>query len=180
MCYGLKEELCATVMKMSINKSPGSNGANACFIRSFWNIVRKETWEYLNDFFSSGVMPEYWKETRVVLFPKAPNATKISMFFPISLCQTIYKMAASIILRKLRICLPNIISESQGAFAPERNISSNYLLALDVMNKMRFSIVKPGLMLLKLDMEQSYGSICWEMLNRVTKVMGFLEKILSF
>ncbi|KAI0531098.1 hypothetical protein KFK09_000650 [Dendrobium nobile] len=124
-------------------------------------------------------MPKNWKETLIVLIPKVHNASEMSKFRPIILCQTIYKMVAGMILNKLKFCLPSIILEEQDAFILGRTISDNCLMAQEVINKLKFSKAKSGFMLIKLDMEQIYDSMCWATLIQILRLMRFLENIVN-
>lgn len=81
-----KQELLSTVMKMHNNKSPGNDGVNACFFKSFCSTVNIEVWNVVENFFNSGIMPDIWKENFVVLIPKVSNAYEVTKFRPISLC----------------------------------------------------------------------------------------------
>ncbi|XP_028551639.1 uncharacterized protein LOC114579886, partial [Dendrobium catenatum] len=165
--------------KMDNNKSLGADGANACFFKNYWNIIEEATWNAIDEFFKSGMMPEQWKETMVVLILKVQNAKECSKFRPICLCQMVYKLAASMILNIIKSCLPKVISQYQGAFVSGRSISDNCLIAREITRKMKSLVVKLGFFLLRLDMEQAYDSMCWETLNQVLMLAGFPEKLIQ-
>ncbi|XP_020688351.1 uncharacterized protein LOC110103834 [Dendrobium catenatum] len=124
-----KEELILTLGKMDNKKSPEADGANACFFKNYWNIIEEATWNAIDEFFKSGRMPEQWKDTVAVLIPKVQNAKGCSKFRPICLCQMVYKLAAGMILKRFKSCLPQVISDYQGAFVPGRSISDNCLIS---------------------------------------------------
>ncbi|KAI0496459.1 hypothetical protein KFK09_022776 [Dendrobium nobile] len=174
-----KEELKVTLKSMDSNKSPGADGANAYFCKNYWCIVQEATWNAIEEFYKTGRMPEKWKETVVVLIPKIQNAKECSKFRPICLCQTVYKLAAGMILNRFKNCLPKVISEYQGAFVLGRSISDNCFIAQEIISKMKSSVAKPGYFLLKLDMEHAYDSMCWETLNQVMKLTHFLGKLIQ-
>ncbi|KAI0488474.1 hypothetical protein KFK09_028307 [Dendrobium nobile] len=140
------EELKFTLNNMGNNKSPGADGASAYFFKNYWSIVEQDTWNAVNCFFRTREMPEQWKETVVVLIPKIQNARECSKYRPICLCQRIYKMVAGMILNRFKNCLPEVISEFQGAFIQGRSISNNCIITQEMVGKMRYSVAKPDLL----------------------------------
>ncbi|XP_020673916.2 uncharacterized protein LOC110093385 [Dendrobium catenatum] len=61
-------------------------------------------------------MDRNWKETLVVLIPKVSNPVLPTNFRPISLCNSVYKVVAKLILNRLIPVVPKLISEEQAAF----------------------------------------------------------------
>ncbi|PKA45721.1 putative mitochondrial protein [Apostasia shenzhenica] len=77
-------------------------------------------------------MPKRWKDTLVVLIPKVQGAELPSQFRPISLCTTIYKVIAKILINRVKDVLSSLISPEQGAFVPGRGIADNCLIAQEI------------------------------------------------
>lgn len=81
------------------------------------------------NFFQTGIMPEGVNEAIIVLIPKSDDHKRVSDFWPISLCNVIYKIVAKCLINRLRTILDEIISSSQSAFVPGRLIIDNALVA---------------------------------------------------
>ncbi|PKU75269.1 integrator complex subunit 11 [Dendrobium catenatum] len=118
-------------------------------------------------------MDPSWKETVVVLIPKVKNPDRPSKFRPISLCQTIYKIVAKILVNRLKGVLPHIVSEEQAAFVPGRSIKTHCLLGQELMHKFKVSKAAKGFFALKVDLEQAYDKMSWQTLELVMERMGF-------
>lgn len=160
---------------MPTNRSPGSDGLTS-FFKSFWHIIKKDVCNAIHSFFSSGKMYDGWKETLIMIIPKVENANQPYKFRPISLCKTIYKIAANILVSRLKTLIHELISPEQGAYIPNRTIASHYFIAQEMLYKMRFSSSKVGLMMMKIDMEQAYDSMSWDTLNLILHAFNFPSK----
>ncbi|PKU81030.1 integrator complex subunit 11 [Dendrobium catenatum] len=109
----------------------------------------------------------------IVLILKVKNPMVPANYRPISLCQTNYKIVASIIVNRLKNGISRLISEEKMAFIPGRSISEHCLLAQEIFHKFKVSKNKKGLMAIKLDMEQAYDSMGWTTLHQILKWYGF-------
>ncbi|PKU70516.1 Putative ribonuclease H protein [Dendrobium catenatum] len=118
-------------------------------------------------------MSRNWKDTLIALIAKIKSPLTPSNYRPISLCQTNYKIAATILVNRLKKCISKLITEEQMAFMPGRSISEHCLLAQEIFHKFKISKNKKGLMALKLDMEQAYDSMGWPALDQILKWYGF-------
>ncbi|PKU86836.1 integrator complex subunit 11 [Dendrobium catenatum] len=125
-------------------------------------------------------MDPKWKETVVVLLPKVNNPDQPSKFRPISLCQTIYKIVAKVLVNRVKGILSGLISEEQAAFVQGRSISNHCLLGQELMNKFKVSKSAKGMLALKVDMEQAYDKMSWRTLKLVLSQMGFPPRFSSW
>ncbi|XP_020675414.1 uncharacterized protein LOC110094507 [Dendrobium catenatum] len=126
-----------------------------------------------------GKMCSNWKETLIVLIPKISNPLSPEGFRPINLCNSIYKVVDKVLLNRLLMVIPKVILEEQVAFLKGRSISDQLLLAQELVNKIRISKSKEGLVAIKLDMEQAYDSMSWNTLEEMMRRLGFLVRFMK-
>lgn len=69
--------------------------------------------------------------------------------------------------------LSDIISENQSAFIPNRLITNNALIALELFHTMKKRSKGKGSMALKLDMSKAYDRVEWTFVERLLIKMGF-------
>ncbi|PKU61318.1 putative mitochondrial protein [Dendrobium catenatum] len=77
----------------------------------------------------------------------------------------------------LLVLIPKVKNPKQAAFLHGRSMSDHVLLAHEVFHKMKISKRKKGFMVVKLDMEQAYDSMCWDTLFQVLNMFGFPMKL---
>ncbi|XP_020684615.2 uncharacterized protein LOC110101165 [Dendrobium catenatum] len=90
----------------------------------------------------------------------------IKNYWPISLCNTIYKIASKVILNRMKAIIQKIITVEQAAFDKGRSLQDHALIAQELFHKFRISKDSKGLVSIKLDMEQAYDSMGWPTLQK--------------
>ncbi|XP_020681367.1 uncharacterized protein LOC110098784 [Dendrobium catenatum] len=166
------QELQISVFQQGYNKAPGIDGVTSSFYKSYWSIVWEVLWNAVNCFFKTGILNREWKNTLITLISKVKYPLLPSNYRPISLCQTNYKIVASMLVNRLKKVIDKMVYEEQAAFIPGRSISVHCLLAQEIFHKFKLSNNRNGLMALKLDMEQAYDSMGWSTLHQVLKWYG--------
>ena len=122
-------EVKATLFQMFPIKAPGPDGFPAHFYQRHWDICGEEVTEVVLRIIKGEESAEAINDTVLVLIPKVTSPTHLSQFRPISLCNVLYKIASKVIANRLKVILPDIISEEQSAFVPGRLISDNIISA---------------------------------------------------
>lgn len=88
-------------------------------------------------FLNGGGLPEGVNHTTIVLIPKVKNLQDIKEFWPISLCNVVYKLFSKVIANRMKGLLDEIISEEQSAFVPNRLITDNVLVAYECIHYLK-------------------------------------------
>ncbi|XP_060970043.1 uncharacterized protein LOC115713657 [Cannabis sativa] len=168
------EEIKKALFQMHPDKSPGPDGMTPGFYQKYWDVVGVDVISQVVDFFETCSFPAALNQTNIVLIPKKKHVTTMSDLTPISLCNVAYKVVSKVLANRLKIVLPNVISENQSAFISGRLISDNIMVAFEVMHYLkRKRKEKTGFMALKLDLSKAYDRIEWGFLKAMMLRMGF-------
>ena len=109
---------------------------------------------------NSSVVPKSLNSTFIAHIPKMKQPRKVSDFWPISLCNVIYKLISKVLVNRLKKFLAKAIPESQSAFLSGRLISDNVLVAFETLHYLKRQIQgKLGYMALKLNMSKAYDRV---------------------
>lgn len=124
-------------MKAGLNaigdlKAPGSDGMTSLFYKKYWETVGADVTREVLLFLNGGDLPSEWNQTVIVLIPKVPNPESLKDLRPISLCNVLYKVASKVLAGRLKLILPDIISQNQSAFISGRLITDNVLVAYEL------------------------------------------------
>ncbi|XP_020695138.1 uncharacterized protein LOC110108720, partial [Dendrobium catenatum] len=130
----LEVEIKTAVFKGSSNSSPRLDGFNYYFYKSAWHIIGQHVCKAIRYFFLKGHIPSGVKATTLAIIPKHRNATSITDYMPISLCNTIYKIIAKVIACRLNPIMPFIIKDTQAGFVKFRVSTDSILLANDILS----------------------------------------------
>lgn len=119
----------------------------------------------VKDFFVNPGLSRQVNSTVIALLPKVVGAANLSEFWPISLCNTIYKVIAKIIGARLKRLTPHVVQRNQVGFVKGRLLCENVLLASELVSGFN----KPGITTrgcLQIDISKAYDNVDWEyMLN---------------
>ena len=94
-------------------------------------------------------------------------------FRPISLCNTVYKTIAKLLVSRLRPLLANLISPCQSTFIPDRWIAENQLIVQEILHSFKKRKVKGGFVVMKVDLPKAYDRVNWGFLKAVLEKFGF-------
>lgn len=93
---------------------------------------------------------------------------------PISLCSLHYKIVSNILCSRLKMILPDIISDTQGAFVSGRLISDNIRITHEMLHALRTNAAaSEKFMAIKTDMSKAYDRVELRFLDIHLEKMGF-------
>ena len=175
-----EEEVWRALMQMHPTKSPGPDGMSPIFFQKYWDVVGPQVIQSVIHILRTRMMPNGLNDTYICLIPKVKSPQKISEYCPISLCNVIYKIVSKVLANRLKGVLPEVVSDAQSAFVPERQITDNVLVVFEVMHCInQRGKGKEGLMAIKLDMSKAYNQVEWGFLEAMMWRMGFKDRWIS-
>ena len=84
----------------------------ACFYQKYWHIVGQDISNILLDFLNNGSPLSAINHMNVVLILKVQSPSTLKEFWPISLCNVIYKIVSKVLVNRLKNILPELIDDS--------------------------------------------------------------------
>jgi hypothetical protein len=86
----------------------------------------------------------------------------------------IYKIASKVLANRLKVILPDVISEQQALLSQAgRLITDNALIAFECLHSIRHQTSKRPFFALKIDMMESYDRFEWNYLHGCLSKLGF-------
>lgn len=125
-----EDEILPTISSFKLNKSPGPDKFPIEFYRASWDVIKEDFMKVVDEFNEKGGVDWRLNCTFLSLIPKKNAAIELKDFRPISLVSTIYKILSKVLANRLKVVMPNLISQSQGAFLSERQILDGIYLLL--------------------------------------------------
>jgi hypothetical protein len=116
------------------------------------------------------------KQGIITCIPKEGKDKRfIKNWRPVTLLNTVYKIASSCIAERIKSVLPKLIHEDQKGFLKGRYIGENIRLIYHVLYYADLHNV-PGL-LLTLDFEKAFDSVAWSFIDKTLAKVNFGEGI---
>jgi hypothetical protein len=101
-------------------------------------------------------------------------------FWPISLCNVIYKLIAKILAGRLKPHLPNYIDHSQVAFIENRHVSSNIVITQEIVHSFSLKSWKHRAFLIKLDLSKAFDRLEWNFIAEALALLGLQSNFIRF
>ncbi len=111
-CVFREEKVDKAIQQMHPFKAPGPNGFPAAFYQKYWHTVGSKVRTGLISMLNDRAILQKINFTYIVLIPKKKNPKSMTEFRPISLCNVIYKIVAKVLANRLKVILPQVISDN--------------------------------------------------------------------
>jgi len=169
-----KDEFRATMFSMHPDKCPGPDGYSLGFYQHFWNMCSNDISKECCNWLTTSHFPPDLNMTNISLIPKGNIQHSMKDWRLIALCNVLYKLISKVLANRLKVVLPQCISDNQSSFVPGRSILDNAMVAIEVLHSMKLrSQRNDGNVALKLDISKAYDRMDWEYLGVVMIKMGF-------
>lgn len=127
-----EEEVMAAIWSLHPDKAPRPDGFTIAFFISHWYTIKKDFLRMAKNVFKK--KGSHTKSSYLALVPKESNPSTFNRFWPISLCNSSYKIITKIVANRIKKVMPLIISENQGGFFPNRQIIDNVIIVQEVVH----------------------------------------------
>ena len=94
-------------------------------------------------FLNLGSILSSLNHTYITFFPKVKSAVSVIKFRPIAICKILYKLIFEVLANRLKRMLPQIISESQSAFQPNKSIFANISVDFETLKSLLNRVLQP-------------------------------------
>ena len=130
-------EVKQALFQMHPSKSPGPDGMSPFFFQKYWHIVGHDVTVAVLSMLTSGHFLHKMNYTYIVLIPKKNDPRCVSDYRPISLANVVSRIVSKVLENQLKLILPNVISDSQSTFVPNRLIIDNTTVAFEILHRTR-------------------------------------------
>lgn len=168
-----EEEIKSAVWQCDDYKSPGPDGFNFHFIKTFWDTVKQEFVGFISEFHQNGKLVRGSNSSFLTRVPKIASPQQLSHYRPISMIDSMYKVLSKLMENRLSKVLQKLISQSQSGFLPNGNITEGVLIANEVVDEVKRS--NSSCIIFKADIEKAFDSVNWEYIFSMMRSMGFGE-----
>ena len=166
------QETLSALKQMKNDKSPGSEGYIAEFFLLFFSDLGVFLTRSINNGFEKNEMSVTQRQGVITCIPKeGKDKSFIKNWRPITLLNTVYKIASSCIANRIKRVLPQLIGEQQTGFLKGRFIGDNLRLLYDTIVYCENKNI-PG-MLFMADQEKAFDSVAWSFIDKCLCTFNF-------
>ena len=166
------KEITDTLRKMKHDKSPRISGFTAEFFKVFWTQLGYFVLRSANERFENGELSITQRLGLITCIPKQNKPKQhLKNWRPLTLLDTVYKIASGAIANRLKQVIDKIINKDQTEFLKGRYIGENTRLIYDLMNYTEQNSI-PGPILL-IDFEKAFDSLSWSFVQKALKFLNF-------
>jgi hypothetical protein len=172
------EEIEDVVLRSDGKKSPGPDGFNFAFLKTFWQMLKGEVRIMFDQFHGNACLPKGLLSYFIALVPKVGRPSSLGEFRPISLLGCLYKIIAKVLAGRLVKVMDSVVATTQSTFVKGMNLVDGVMVVNEVIDLAK----KTGMafLVLKVDFEKAYDSVDWGFLEYMLRRFGFVEKWIAW
>jgi hypothetical protein len=164
---------------MKSDKTPGIDGIPIEFYQVFWNDIGHFLVRSIQSAYRSGELSITQKRGIITCIPKGDKPREfLKNWRPTSLLTTDYKIITSVLAKRMKTVLNNIIGPDQRGFLKDRYNEDNTRLIYDIVQYCKDNRME-GLLLL-IDFEKAFDSIEWSYITETLNKYNFGEDFINW
>lgn len=167
----MPQEVDLAMTQLKEGKAPGPDGFTMNFFHAFWDLIKEEVWQVVEESRTLHWLLPSLNSTFIALLPKEENNSTSDKFFPIALCNVIYKVISKVIANRLKLLLPMLISPEQSGYVEGRQILDDIILTHEIIHSLKHS--KQAGMILKIDLSKAFDKLSWIYIQKMLTAFGF-------
>lgn len=109
--------------------------------------------------------------TNIILIPECDGIVCVNQYRPIKLIGGVYKIILKLSSNRLKLILPSLITDFQGAFVDGRQITDRILIAAELIDASERSQIPR--IAVKADLEKGFDNLNWKCLDVIMQRFGF-------
>ncbi|KAH6815712.1 hypothetical protein C2S51_020532 [Perilla frutescens var. frutescens] len=165
------------VFSLDPNSAAGPDGFTGKFFQEAWEILEKDVYNAVEEFFTFGIIPPGLNSSFLILIPKKNRALAVEDYRPIALSNFLFKIFTKILASRLNDLAAKFVSGNQFGFIQGRQIHDAILLSSEGVNALN-QTHNGSNMAIKVDITKAFDTMNWDFLCRVLKRFGFSEKFI--
>lgn len=123
----IEKEILEAINNLKKNKSPGIDDIVSEFYQIYWNTIKNECIQVIQEIFTANEMSTTQYKGIITLVYKQGEREDLSNWRPLTLLNNDYKIITKIIAERLKTILPKIHPDQKG-FVKRRNIEESIRL----------------------------------------------------
>lgn len=101
------------------------------------------------------------------------------LFRPLSLCNTVQKLASKVVVNRLMDIMRTLVSPHQASFVPGWQGIENAIICQEYVHSFRYTKRKEGAVMIKVNLEKAYDCMEWSFVESTLEDVGVPGKLIS-
>ena len=167
-------ELEEALKHLNSDSAPGYDGLTPSFYSCFWDTIKHPFFESLTESINNKMLTVSQRRAVITLLPKSSDSEAlrdISMWRPISLTSTDYKIFSKVLATRLQNIIHKLVNDNQVGYIKGRNINDHIRFIDDMINYAKVERL-PGI-LVSLDYRKAFDTVSKQAILASLKKLNF-------